>query len=196
MTLALIPCARTEWQTEGRILGHAALAPAAGAEGEVLAWSDSLRLLNLRYILHGPDELSTRTARLLARRLRAAARTVGALQEVNAGLWTGLTDDELRERFESAYRGLQDAPLNVSPPQGESFADAVQRLADYLRRRLKRSSDPALGLVLRPWALALLHCLLEGGSWAEFWPRSTRGAGPIVLDVEAPADVLEGTRHG
>lgn len=196
MKIALIPCARTEWQTEGRILGHAALAAADGAEADLQSWAESLAPLAPKQILHGPDELATRTARLLARRLRSAARTTPALREVDMGLWTGLTEEQLRERFGSAYRGICDTPLQVSPPQGESFADAADRLRSFLRRRLKRNGDAALGLVLRPCARALLHCLLDGGAWDDFWPRVGHAGGPVVLDVDAALHMLEGSHHG
>jgi broad specificity phosphatase PhoE len=173
MKIALIPCAASEWQEQHRLLGRAELPPSPHAEADSLAWVEPLRSLDLREIYHGPDELATRTAGWLAGRLQVSTRLVRSLAEVDLGLWTGLTEDELEARYASAHRELCEAPLNVSAPAGESFAEADQRLRAFLGKQLKRNGARALGLVLRPVALALARAALAGEP-------------PCVLDRDPP----------
>ncbi len=195
MRVALIPAARSAWQAAGRVLGRVELPLADGAEAEVSGWLPQLSTLGMRQLLHGPDELSTRAARLLARGLRARSRSAVELAEVDMGLWAGLTDEQLSDRYATAYRELCEAPLNVSPPSGEALSDAVERLAGFVRKRLRRAAGAPFGLVLRPVARELLLRVLGGGEFATLWESVWSPAAPQIVDAQG-AGALEGSSNG
>jgi broad specificity phosphatase PhoE len=182
MKIALIPCACTEWRTEGRLLGRTELSAAPAAEERCTAWVETLRLLMLARILHSPDELAKRTARLIGRALHVPARSVEDLSEVDFALWAGLTDEELRMRFASAYRQLEESPLAVTPPGGENLGVAAARLEACLRRRL-RGGEAAVGLVLRPVALALARYVLGEHEESRIW-RDAHSDELVVVTVD------------
>jgi len=181
MKVALIPCVDTEWLEEGRILGRVELSPAPEAEGACESWAAALAGTELRQIVHGPDELATRTARVLGRKLVVPTKVSEALSEVDTGLWTGLTEGDLKSRYGSAHRELKEAPLNVSPPGGENIGDAAKRLKTFLKKLVK-SNGAAIGLVLRPMTLGLVRCLLEGRDPSELWEIAKQTRAPLVID--------------
>lgn len=189
MKIALIPCAPTEWRSEGRLLGRTELSAAPGAESRCVTWAETLRPLALARILHSPDELAKRTARLIGRVLHVPTRSVEDLSEVDFALWAGLTDDELRTRFASAYRQLEESPLAVTPPGGENLGAAAARLQACLKRKL-RAGEAAVGLVLRPVVLALARYVLEDHDESRIW-SAAHSDDPVIVTVNsglAPSD--------
>jgi len=178
MKIVLVPCGSSEWHEQGRVLGRAALSLSVTGRVQVQAWSVVLAEFGLRRLLCGPDELTTETARLLGGRLGVAVRSDAALDEVDFGLWAGLTDAELRNRFATARRELQDAPLHVQPPQGEPLEQAAARLW------LVRGDVSGTGFVLRPWALALVRHRLGGVTETGIWAAREASA-PVTMEYDA-----------
>jgi broad specificity phosphatase PhoE len=184
MKVALIPCGPTDWRQKGRLLGR--------VEGEVecAQWGEQLRALMISRIFHAPDGLSKTTAQHIGRRLNTPTKTLDALVEVDLGLWAGLTEEELKKRYAKAHRQLVESPLNVSPPQGEDFSDAADRIRLCLKKRVKPNGPAAIGLVMRPVTLAMARCVLAGTASAEIWETSQSADQPLVMDcagVPAPA---------
>jgi hypothetical protein len=77
-----------------------------------------------------------------------------------------------------------ETPLDVRPPEGERFGDAAERLAQCVRRQMKKNGKPVLGLVVRPMALAMIQCTLQSRPVTEFWSdwRAGTPTVPIVVD--------------
>lgn len=182
MKVALIPCGATEWHDEGRLLGRVELPLTRAGEERCNEWAEQLHFLELRRLLHAPDELSAHTAALLASRLSLPSKAVDDLVEVDIGLWTGLTEAELKSRYPSAHRELGESPLNVRPPGGESLADAAHRLAVCLHKRIRKNGTASLGIVLRPLALVLARATLEGRPLADVWEAAHQAADPVIIE--------------
>ncbi len=185
MKVVLIPCGSTEWDEEGRILGRVELPLTSAGQEQCRAWARQLGELGLRRIFHGPDELTTQTASLLARMLSIRTKRIDDLVEVDVGLWTGLTAEQLKTRYASAHRQLREAPLNVSPPGGESLAAAARRLSDCLGKQLRKNNKGAVGLVMRPFSFALARCIVEGRGPTGLWEAAWDDRAPVVIDYPA-----------
>ena len=183
MKVVLIPCASTEWDQEGRLLGRTEVPPTPAGENACLDWAQTLERLGIAQIHHGPDELATRTAQLLARKLLVPTKSARNLAEVDAGLWTGLTEDDLESRYASAHRELRESPLNVSPPGGESLGKADARVKTFLNKQLRRNGEAVFGLVARPVALAMARCALEERDVSTVWETARQTREPVVVDV-------------
>jgi broad specificity phosphatase PhoE len=181
--IVLVPCVASDWQAEGRLLGRVELGPVPGGEARAAAWATSLREVGVEKVLHGPDELCTATGRWLAAALDVKARGIAELAEVDLGLWAGLTDEQLAKRFASAHHELCEAPLNVTPPEGESLAAAHERLEGFLRSRVRRYGKSAVALVVRPLSLAILHQILSGAAAETIWHPEQTASEPLLLNL-------------
>ncbi len=193
MKVALIPCGVTEWRQEGRLLGRVALEPAPDAEQVVAQWAEQLRPVGLGKIFYAPDELSKSTARYIGRELNISAKSLDALVEVDLGLWAGLTETELKKRYAKAHRQLVDSPMNVSPPQGEDFSVAAERLRQCLRKRIRSNGRTAIGLVLRPITRAITRQVLEGWPADRMWEESLNNREPVVIDCAGVPELVTET---
>lgn len=187
MKVALIPCGTTEWREEGRLLGRVELPLTSAGRERCGHWAVQLRALGLKRILHAPDELATQTAATLARQLSVPTKALEDLAEVDLGLWTGLTEAQLKTRFASAHRELREAPLNVNPPGGESLRGAADRLIACIRKQLKKNGKKAIGVVLRPLSLALARSELVGGELSDLWESTADADEPVVIECETDA---------
>lgn len=183
MKVVLIPCCATEWRDEGRLLGRVEVSPSAEGERAAATWVDSLRPHNIELIYHSPDELATRTAKIVAKALGVKTKKLEELAEVDIGLWAGLTEDDLRKRYASAHHELTEAPLHVSPPDGEDLAAAEERLSTAVQRILKKNGKVAIALVERPLSLALTRRVLQRGDPARVWEGFKQITEPIVVET-------------
>jgi broad specificity phosphatase PhoE len=187
MKVALIPCGTTEWDDEGRLLGRVELPLTGAGQARCAQWVEPLRAGEIKRILHAPDELATQTAALLARQLAIPTKALEELAEVDLGLWTGLTEAQLKTRFASAHRELREAALNVIPPGGESLRAAADRLLACVRKQLKRNGHSAVGVVLRPFSLALVRSGLAGSALADLWEATRAADAPVMIECKASA---------
>lgn len=194
MNVVLIPCAPSEWQQSGRILGRTELPVLEGSPPIDAATIEAARRAGVTRIVHAPDELSTAAAAALAKALKLKAKSSGDLTEVDVGLWVGLTDEQLSSRYSSAYHELRESPLNVAPPEGEDFGSAMDRLVGCLNKLARRTPDAVFGVVLRPIAAALLRHQTGGLEASDIWQAALDApqATSVVLGSSGPNGAEKG----
>ncbi len=187
MKVALIPCASTEWQGAGRLLGRTELPLTEAGQEQCSNWAARLAPEGIGRILHAPDELATQTAAMVARPLSVPTKPLEDLMEVDVGLWAGLTESQLKSRYATAHRELRESPLNVNPPGGESLGEAAERLVACIRKQLRRNGKTAIGVVVRPFSFAMAKCALEGADYSDVWDIVRRTNEPIIIELEPQA---------
>lgn len=182
MRILLIPCGPTDWHAEGRLLGRAEIGLSDPGRTVCRRWAGALAGESPACIFHSADELAAETAALVAEALHVPARPLRSLAEVDVGLWAGLTDAQLRQRYEAAHKQLREDPLSVTPPDGEPLGEAARRLLRGVKRRGQSNGAAAVGFVLRPLALALLRCQIEQRPLSDVWGLAAWPQEPVLLD--------------
>ena len=119
-------------------------------------------------------ESERQTAELVAELLKAKVRDHCELHELDYGLWQGLTTEELKRRQPRAYRQWTKTPACVRPPEGETLAEAQDRLKGALKEIVRRHRNGTALLVLRPVLMGLLKCLAEEGELDDLWQHVDR----------------------
>ncbi len=162
--IVLIRSGATEWDVAGRVVGRVDLPLAPDSSGYLASMLEGLEGAELSTILHGPDQCLLATAEAVARVTGGRPRKVGDLHDVGMGLWEGLREKELEEKFPSAYRQWREHPMTVSVPEGEPLPEAVDRLVGAIGRAIDRlrNPDPGVGIVLRPMSFTLVRRWLAG----------------------------------
>ena len=173
ITVLLVRSGRTEWDDQDRLQGRTDLPMSLSGEEALAALlphvSAAAPAAGVSTVYSSPDESSTQTAQALADRFATKARTVPDLHAVDLGVWDGLLDAQLMERFPTSYRQWKDDPAAVNPPEGETFADAEARLLDAATKLLDKANGRGVALVLRPLAFGILACWLGGKRSRELW---------------------------
>ena len=105
------------------------------------------------------------TAEAIAARHNLTVQTDTALREVNYGKWEGLGDAELLRDWAEHWKSRVADPLNVAPPEGESYADLWHRLQpawNAIGERHRSQSGQSVAIVGHNGSLRILLCHLLG----------------------------------
>jgi broad specificity phosphatase PhoE len=117
---------------------------------------------SLDAIYSSPCQSAQQTAEILAAKKKLRVNTIEGLKNVNHGLWHGKLIDEVKQHQPKVYRQFQEHPEVCCPPDGESIADAEQRVKLTIAKILKRHKKGTVALVVgEPLASLVKHCLLE-----------------------------------
>lgn len=174
---------RTDWDDAGRLQGKTDL-PLSQAglqemEVQVQGIASMVELTGIGSIHHSTDEASTQSAKLLAEAADAKLRTDDELAPLDLGVWEGLLDEQVSQRFPSAHRQWRADPALVTPPEGETFQHAAMRLRGSMRRALEKANGRPCVFILRPFAFGMAACWLAGKPTTELW--HTLEDGPSLL---------------
>lgn len=187
-TVYLITSAPTDWQGQHRMQGSTDLPHNEAAMDRMRPELEDLcARRSIGTVYTAPDEASEHTACVLAQLAGAAkVKKINDLEEMNLGLWEGLTEEELRERYPKAFGRWRSKPDDVTIPDGETLPEAGHRIGAALRRLLRRSGAETNAIVLRPIALAICTAHLTGENPGDLWPRHRASPPPAVQRFDLP----------
>ncbi|MEM8834539.1 MAG: histidine phosphatase family protein [Planctomycetota bacterium] len=198
--LLLVRCGRTAWDLEGRIQGASDLPLSdAGRTGLIARLRHVVQVhhdIRVGGWISAPDEASLATAQMAAELLGGRVRGEKTLRAMHLGLWEGLSECDCDARFRNGYRAWRSSPLAATPPSSEAIHEVLERLVAGIHKGASKPLRGALGVVLRPFEHALLHCLVHGRDLSTVWeavetaPRIEfveRGVERLLLPADAPA---------
>jgi len=157
----LIHAGPTPWDVEDRIVGNHPLPLTELGLASVQGVVANLPAGVTAVYRNRKNEACEQVAQLVAQRFRLKPHHTAALDEVNLGLWQGLTRAELRFRHARVEEQWRENPLAVHPPEGERLEDAIERLGHALRTILRRNRGGTVVLALRPMAMQIALGLLQ-----------------------------------
>jgi broad specificity phosphatase PhoE len=181
-TVVLIPWADTDWSREGRLNARTPVSLNAQGRRRALHWANVLASRELAAVYGSPETPALQTAAVFAERAEVRLRQVRDLKELDVGLWEGLTEPQVRQRYPRVFRQWTDHPASVCPPDGENLADAAARIRKAIARITRKHRNHTVGVVLGPFALALARCALENRNLGEL--RGLTSLEPVWYEVE------------
>jgi broad specificity phosphatase PhoE len=173
--LYFMPTGETTFEQQSRVESTAGAPLTEQGVEQVTEVLHRLSAQHVDAVYCSPGEAERQTAQLAGKALRAKVRLAPNLRELDYGLWQGLTVEEIRRRQPKVWRQWNEAPGTVCPPGGETLEEVQARLRKTVKGILKRHKDESPLLVLRPLALGLLRCSLEGEACESVWQRVPDG---------------------
>lgn len=79
-----------------------------------------------------------------------------SLQEIDFGLWEGLTPDQIMEDDESLLHAWWSSPTTITPPEGEDFHDFQARVLKSLKKIIKEYKGKRILIVTHAGVIRLL----------------------------------------
>lgn len=109
-------------------------------------------------VFSSPIRRAVESAEILAGRLGTSVRTVHDLHEIEIGVWKGLLEEEVSERWPEAFRRWRESPDEFRIEGRESLQDVLDRALEAVNQigRARLSSPGAAAVVTH---LALLRVL-------------------------------------
>jgi broad specificity phosphatase PhoE len=184
--LLVVRCGSTEWDEAGRMQGAADLPLCEAGRQSTEAIAGDIAVDPPQVVLSGPDEASRTAAKVLAQAAGAKVKTLDELSEIHLGLWEGLLESGVEERYPRAAKQWAEDPGGVSPPEGESLQHAKERILTALADGIDRLKEgAAAAVVLRPVALGIVRCWLNDAPTAELWSQIRDRPAAEWYDVSA-----------
>jgi probable phosphoglycerate mutase len=124
----------TEWNTIGRMQGqqNSPLTDTGLAQAKELA-----RVVDgydVERIVSSPLGRATETATIVAEHTGLPVETDHRLREIDIGAYSGLTKDEVHDRDPEFFERREENKWTCRWPDGESYADASERVGDFVRQ--------------------------------------------------------------
>ena len=82
-------------------------------------------------------ERAAKTAECVANKLGKECIVLPGLEEINFGLWEGITWEQVKERFPAEYQTWRRNRRYEHPPKGESYQELVERVVAALQKLIK-----------------------------------------------------------
>lgn len=169
LRIVLVHPGATSYTREGRIQGNLDLPLSEEGEGEVAQLAESLRPLQIQVLYAPESQPAWDTAQRLGVLLRVKVKKLGRMENLNYGLWQGISIEEVRHKQPKVYRQWQEQPEIVCPPEGEMLAQADARAQAALGRLLKKHPQGVIGLVLPEPLASLVRRALTGQPLGDLW---------------------------
>jgi broad specificity phosphatase PhoE len=107
------------------------------------------------------------TAEAIAQAIGVPVELRPGLREINFGLWEGLHWDEIEAQFPREARTWRQEFPGPSAPEGEPFADFLQRLDDEFLSILAGNEDERVVIVSHMGVIRFALTRIFGYSWNE-----------------------------
>ncbi|MCS6774414.1 MAG: histidine phosphatase family protein [Anaerolineae bacterium] len=165
----LVRHAQADWNRQQRYMSHTDRPLTAFGEAQAAALARFFQARRIDAVLHSG---LTRT-RATAERL-VGARTIPVFadarwREADHGAWEGLTYTQVVARDPEGVRQRFADPVHCAPPQGESLADLVERVAEAWRDLGQRFAGQRIVIVTHAGPIQTLLCALFGVPLAQHW---------------------------
>jgi broad specificity phosphatase PhoE len=132
-TLLLARHGETDSNRERRWQGFADVPLNERGREQAAALADELEDVPLAAIYSSDLRRAYETALVVAERKGLSITPLPELREVDVGSWTGLTQDEVKERFPDGYREMR-ARSGRGWERGETYTELAGRVLEALRR--------------------------------------------------------------
>ena len=183
LRLLFITAGPTPWDEEDRLVGSSPLPLTPEATSRIEQEAASLAEPPSRVLAPMANEACAQAAQIIAARFEIKPRDEPELEEMNLGLWEGLTRPDLRFRYPTSFPQWEENPLPVVPPDGESLPAVIERLGGVIAKLKRRKKKELSVLVLRPMALQVVAGILRGEQPAEIAAHLHKIAPVATIDV-------------
>ena len=141
-TILLVRHGETDWNRESRFQGHADPPLNELGREQSRALAEQLADENLSAIYTSPLRRARETAEIVGAALGLSVEDVPGLREADVGSWSGLTIDEIRDRFPDGYRRWID--YRHGWDDGETYEEMGARVRQALVELSESNPDGRL----------------------------------------------------
>jgi phosphoserine phosphatase len=150
----------TDFDEQNRIQGSLDLPLSRRGQEQVDAVVRLLEGVRLDVVYSAPCEPARSTAQAICHEVGATFKESTDFCNLNHGLWQGLQLEDVRRKYPKVFKQWQESPETVCLPEGETLAEAIQRIERGLRKCLKRKRN--VGIVASEPLATLIGCVLRG----------------------------------
>jgi probable phosphoglycerate mutase len=187
-TILLARHGETDWNREGRFQGWAD--PPLNATGRAQAVDLSVALMadELAAVYSSPLRRAYETAEIVAASRDLEPVSVDALREVDVGSWSGLTREEIEQRFPEQYARWLD--YDQGWEDGETYEQMAERIVAALLELAALHDGERILAVTHGGPMRAASAFADRVTYAEARRRSPVVGNTAVLEFAVEAGAL------
>lgn len=139
MKILLVRHGETDWNVAQRIQGSTdtPLNETGIMQARKLAEELAKRETPIIGVYTSRLERAAKTAECVAEKLGKECIVLPGLEEINFGLWEGITWEQVEEQFPEEFQTWRQNRRYEHPPKGESYQELVERVVAALQKLIK-----------------------------------------------------------
>jgi len=91
------------------------------------------------------------------------------LNEIDNGLFDGMTEEEIRQKFPAELQAFHERKADFRFPEGETGEEAQKRIVDFLEEKRKQHPDENIIAVCHEGLIRILMCTLTNNPVYHRW---------------------------
>jgi len=190
--IVLILPGSTDFDRQRRIQGNLDVPLNDQGTAEVSRVIEEIRGRNIEVVYAACCEPAAQTAEAIAAALDVKLRKLDRMQNLNHGLWQGMSIDEVRLKQPKVYRQWQEHPECICPPEGEMLEQAAERVEAALAKVIKRHKEGVIALVVPEPLASLVRRFVNHGELGDLWKAAADHGRWEILEVNPQALVPSG----
>jgi broad specificity phosphatase PhoE len=180
-TILLARHGETDWNREKRWQGRSDLSLNDSGREQARALAEKLEAVPLSAVYASDLRRAYETALIIAERKGLAVTPIRELREVDVGSWTGLSYEEVKQRFPDGYRAMR-LRTGRGWEGGETYAEMGRRVLEAMHRIARQHRREAVLVVTHSGPIRAVRAHALGLDYA-----MDRTAAPTVDRVELSA---------
>lgn len=181
----LIRHGQTEWNQQEIFRGQADVPLDETGQLEARALADRLRETGITAIFCSPLLRAEKTAEIIAAGLGIAAVRVPELTDIDCGGWQGLTLQEVKSQYITAYQTWLTEPDKFTFPKGENLARVRDRVMPVLFKLTQDFDNQAIAIVAHRVINKVIICTLLDLPNSKFWSLKQDTAALNLFDISS-----------
>ncbi|HEX3727880.1 MAG TPA: histidine phosphatase family protein [Pirellulales bacterium] len=185
LQIVLVHPGSTDYDEQGRIQGTLDIPLNDQGKREVEHVVAELRPLAITAVYCGPSQAASETAIAISEALGVKLKKLDMLQNLDHGLWQGMLIEDVRRKQPKVYRGWQEQPTSVCPPEGEMLNTAQERVQSALTKIIKKHKQGTIAVVAPEPLASVIHCQLRHCAIGDLWKSGGSCGKWEVISLEA-----------
>ena len=157
MKIYMIRHGQTDWNLAGKIQGKTDVPLNEEGRAQARFLAEAMKSRPAAKVFTSPLKRARETAQAVAEALEAPLLLVPEFEEVDFGLWEGLTWQQIGERYPKEYAGWRREPVEHPPVGGEGRESASLRAKRGLEILFEKSGGEDAALVAHGAILAYIR---------------------------------------
>lgn len=190
----LVRHGETEWNAGRTFQGQQDSRLTSRGLRQAAELADRLAGEGVEFIYSSDLGRAANTARVVGERLGLAVSLAPMLREIDCGLWTGLSYDEVAARWPEEFDNWRTRPHLHRMPGGESVAEVQQRGMAFLEEARRRHPGSTTCLVTHNTIVKTVLSGLQGQPLSQLWEGvhqvncavnlvEYRGNEPVIVEI-------------
>ena len=185
MKLYLIRHGQTDWNKAGKIQGSCDIELNANGlmQAEALCRKFKEENTPITRIYTSKQKRAYQTAALLSKATNLEMIAMEGLQEVNLGLWEGLSWSEVRDQYPTEYEAWYHNRRYDKSHNGESYQEVVERATNAIHTIIKENNND-IAIVTHNAVIMCLQCYLTDTPFEEMKSFKSTNTAVTVIDSD------------